>query len=141
VANNRQLQRHLEKWVFNPSVRLALRVGIAPQSFALLQTTGHRTGQRRLTPVGNGLDGEVFWLVCENGTDCDYVRNLVADSAVRVKVRRRWYVGTATVLEDDDAFTRRRRIDAGNGLLGRVDGAIFRASATNPVTVRIDIRR
>jgi hypothetical protein len=41
-------------------MRLALRAGIAPRSFALLETIGNKTGRRRLTPVGNGLDGDTF---------------------------------------------------------------------------------
>jgi hypothetical protein len=50
----------LEKSVFKPLFRAALRLGIAPRAFALLETTGRRSGQRRLTPVGDGYDGEVF---------------------------------------------------------------------------------
>jgi deazaflavin-dependent oxidoreductase (nitroreductase family) len=126
--------------VFNPSARLALRLGIAPRAFALLETRGRRSGRRRLTPVGNGLDGDVFWLVSEHGTGCDQVKNLIAEPDVRVKVGRHWYRGTATVVDDDDAFARRRRIDEGNGMAGRVDGVVFRASASVPVTVRIDLR-
>ena len=54
-----------------------------------------------------------------------------------MKVGRRWYRGTAMVVNDDDAFARRRRIDEGNGMVGRADGVIFRASASVPVTVRM----
>jgi deazaflavin-dependent oxidoreductase (nitroreductase family) len=130
----------LEKYVLNPSVRLSLRAGIAPGAFALLETTGRRSGRRRLTPVGNGRDGDVFWVVSEHGTDCDYVKNLIANPNVGVKVGRRWYGGNATVVNGDDAFARRQRIDESHGLIGRADGAIFRASASNPVTIRIDFR-
>jgi len=35
-----------------------LRSGFAPRAFALLETTGRRTGLARHTPVGNGLDGD-----------------------------------------------------------------------------------
>lgn len=140
MATGGRLQRRLEKYVFNPSVRLALRLGIAPRGFALLETTGRRSGRRRLTPVGNGLDGEVFWVVSEHGTGCDYVKNLIVNPHARVKVGRRWHSGTATLVKDDDAFARRRRIDKGNGLIGRADGVIFRASASIPVTVRIDLQ-
>jgi deazaflavin-dependent oxidoreductase (nitroreductase family) len=134
------LQRRAEKYLFNPSFRLALRLGIAPRAFALVETTGRRSGRRRLTPVGNGLDGDVFWVVAEHGTGSDYVKNLIANPNARVKVGRRWYTGTATIVNDDDGFARRRRIDEANGLVGRADGATWRASATLPVTVRIDVR-
>ena len=139
MANGGRLQRRLEKYVFNPPNKLALRLGIAPRAFALLETTGRRSGQPRRTAIGNGLYGSEFWLVAEHGADCDYVKNLLADPSVRVKVRRRWYSGTATVLRDDDSFARRRGLDLRNGVVGRADGVIFRASASEPLTIRIDL--
>lgn len=136
----RRLQTWVEKHVTNPPLRAALRLGIAPRSFALLETTGRKTGQRRLTPVGNGLDGRVFWLVSEKGRRAGYVANLLAEPRVRVKVGRRWLSGRAAVVEGDDGWARRERIDARNGLMGRFDGAVFRASAgPEPVTIRIDL--
>ncbi|HXR68901.1 MAG TPA: nitroreductase/quinone reductase family protein, partial [Dermatophilaceae bacterium] len=86
MATGSRVQRWLEKYLFNPPNRLLLRVGLAPKAFALLETTGRRTGEPRLTPVGNGLDGSVFWIVAEHGNRCDYVKNLIADPKVRVKV-------------------------------------------------------
>ena len=136
----RRLQRWVEKRVTNPPMRAALRLGIAPRAFALLETTGRISGQRRLTPVGNGLDGKVFWLVSENGARADYVRNLVADPRVRVKIGRRWYAGRAAAEADDDGMARRERIDQRNGVVGRFDGAIFRSSVSGtPLTIRVDL--
>src|SRR5581483_4597923 len=63
MATGGRLQRTLEKYLFNPPNRMLLRIGIAPRAFALLETRGRRTGQPRLTPVGNGLDGSTFWVV------------------------------------------------------------------------------
>lgn len=57
----------------NRLIRLALRAGVAPRAFALLETTGRCTGLARHTPVGNGLDGDIFWLVAAHGTQADYV--------------------------------------------------------------------
>jgi deazaflavin-dependent oxidoreductase (nitroreductase family) len=139
VAKGGNLQRAFEKYAINPIMRLALRLGIAPNAFALLETTGRRSGALRLTPVGNGLDGSIFWLVAEHDTKCDYVRNLVVNPRVRVKVRRSWRSGTATLIADEDSLDRRRVLDKANGLIGRVDGAIFRVSASTPATIRIDL--
>ncbi|HEX6395586.1 MAG TPA: nitroreductase/quinone reductase family protein [Acidimicrobiales bacterium] len=139
MATGGRLQRTLEKYVLNPPNKLLLRLGVAPRAFALLETTGRRSGRARLTPVGNGLDGSVFWIVSEHGERCDYVKNLMSDPKVRVKVGRRWYGGTAAVVADDNAYRRRRTLDAENGIVGRADGVIFRASASKPVTVRVDL--
>jgi deazaflavin-dependent oxidoreductase (nitroreductase family) len=122
-------------------MKYALLAGIAPRGFALIETTGRRTGQRRLTPVGNGLDGDVFWLISEHGDRSAYVKNLLADPRVRVKVGRRWYEGKATCLPDDDAWSRRTRLDRRNGLSGRLNGKFFSASASDPMTIRIDLER
>jgi deazaflavin-dependent oxidoreductase (nitroreductase family) len=132
------VQRWVEKYVFNPLPRLLLRAGLAPRHFALLETTGRKSGRRRQTPVGGAQLGPSFWIVSEHGTSSAYVKNLVSDSAVRVKVRRTWRSGRATVVPEDDAFARHRQIVAANGLVGRLDGVFFRASASTPASVRVD---
>lgn len=135
----RALQRRIEKHLLNPGMRLALRLGVAPRAFALLETTGRRSGRLRQTPVGGVLDGSTYWLVAEHGTGCAYVKNLVAHPEVRIKVGRTWRAGIASVLVDDDALVRRRLLDAANGVVGRADGVIFRRGATRPATVRIEL--
>jgi deazaflavin-dependent oxidoreductase (nitroreductase family) len=119
----------------NRLTRFGLRVGLAPRAFALLETTGRRTGQPRHTPVGNGLDpgGEVFWLFAVHGTQADYVRNILKDPRVRVKVSGRWRDGTAVPLPEDDAVTRSR------SMRYQWDAAIGRLMATRPMTIRVDL--
>lgn len=131
--------RFAEKFVINPVIRTALRVGVLPRAFALLETTGRRSGVRRLTPVGNGLDGDTFWLVSEHSDRADYVKNLIADPHVRVKVGRLWRCGHATLVRDDDAIARRRAMDRANGFFGWIDGIAFRTAVSEPLTIRIDL--
>ncbi|BCJ77348.1 nitroreductase [Catellatospora sp. IY07-71] len=119
--------------VNNQLTRWALRRGLAPRAFALLETTGRRSGLPRHTPVGNGLDGDTFWLVAAHGEQADYVRNLLAEPAVRVKVAGRWRTGRATPLPDDDTGRRSRSLPY------QWDAAIGRMMATRPLTVRIDL--
>ena len=117
----------------NQLIRLALRAGLAPRAFALLETTGRRTGLVRHTPVGNGLDGDIFWLVAAHGTQADYVRNLQAEPRVRVKADGAWRSGTAVVLPDDDPAARSRTLPC------QWDAAIGRMMASAPLTIRIDL--
>ncbi|WP_433384392.1 nitroreductase/quinone reductase family protein [Actinoplanes sp. CA-142083] len=117
----------------NRLTRFALRKGIAPRAFALLETTGRRTGLPRHTPVGNGCVGDTFWLVAAHGTQADFVRNLRAHPAVRVKVARVWRTGTAVVLPDDDAEARSRTLPY------QWDAALGRLMASSPLTIRIDL--
>jgi F420H(2)-dependent quinone reductase len=70
------------------------------------------------------------------------VQNLIADPRVRVRTQGRWHVGRAALLPDDDARCRRRTLDRTHGVSGRIDGIIiFRAMATDPLTIRIDLDR
>ena len=117
----------------NRLTRFALRRGIAPRAFALLETTGRRTGLPRHTPVGNGCAGDTFWLVAAHGTQADFVRNIKIHSAVRVKIGRSWRTGTAVLLPDDDATARSRTLPH------RWDAALGRLMASSPLTIRIDL--
>jgi deazaflavin-dependent oxidoreductase (nitroreductase family) len=125
VTSLERLNNRLTRW--------ALRRNIAPRAFALLETTGRRSGLPRHTPVGNGLDRDTFWLVAAHGTQADYVRNILADPAVRVKLGRRWRTGRAIPLPDDNPEARSRT------LRYRWDAAIGRLMATTPLTIRIDL--
>lgn len=119
--------------VNNRLTRWGLRHGLGLRAFALLETTGRRSGRPRQTPVGNGLVGDTFWLVAVHGLQADYVRNILAEPRVRVLVDRRWRTGTAVTLPDDDPIARSRTLPY------RWDAAIGRAMATTPLTIRIDL--
>ena len=131
--DKRRITTALGTHLINPVVRFLVKRGIAPPSYAILETTGRRTGAPRRTPVGNGLDGSTFWIVAEHGRRAAYVRNLIANPRVRVKVGRRWRSGTAHPVPDDDPRERQRRI----GL--RFNAAIVRTMGTDLMTVRVDL--
>ena len=128
--------RLFQRYVLNPTMKAALATNLLPPTHALLETRGRKSGQLRTNPVGNGLskDGRTFWIVAEHGTRASYVRNIQADPNVRVRVRRRWHEGTATLLPDDDPHARLKAI-------GRpINGAMVRMAGTDLLTVRIDLR-
>jgi deazaflavin-dependent oxidoreductase (nitroreductase family) len=117
----------------NRVLRWQLRHGVAPPAFALLETIGRRTGRPRPVCVGNGLDGDTFWIVAAHGRQADWVRNIEHDGRVRVLVGRRWRTGRAVILDGDDTAERSRQLPY------QWDAAIGRAIATTPLTVRIDL--
>jgi deazaflavin-dependent oxidoreductase (nitroreductase family) len=137
------LVRWLNAKLINPPTLAALRLGMAPRAFALLETVGRRSGKRRLTPVGNGLIGNTFWLVAQRGFEAGYVRNLRANPRVRVKVGRSWHSGTAHVVAEDDWSHRLDEIGDAVGWTRRLDARLLRwfirVLQTHPVTVRIDL--
>ena len=132
----------LQKYVLNPTIKLLFALGIVPPAYALLETTGRKTGKQRRTPVGNARIGNRFWIVAEHGMKAGYVRNLVRHPRVRLKLRdglrARWYTGTAHVLSDDDPRERQR------WLAGKLPSSVANATAvrlfgTDLLTVRIDL--
>jgi deazaflavin-dependent oxidoreductase (nitroreductase family) len=138
MASERSLKRRLSKLVsvrlVNPLIRPVLeRIGLP--GWALLETTGRRSGRPRRVPIGDGLRGNAFWIVTEHGYAADYVKNIQADPRVRVRTHGRWRPGTARILADDDPMTRL-------GWLGRpVNDAIVRLVGTEHVTIRVDLDR
>ncbi len=117
--------------------RGGVRVGVGRQSTALLETRGRRSGQPRVVPVTNGLDGDRFWLVTEHGGRSAYVRNLLADPHVRVLAGGRWRDGVAHVV-DDDAEAILEHIAAINPR-ARANTEIVRRSGTEHLAIRIDL--
>jgi deazaflavin-dependent oxidoreductase (nitroreductase family) len=114
-----------------------LRAGIGTRSTALLQTRGRRSGQPRLTPVTNGLDGDRFWIVTEHGMRANYVRNLLSDPQVRVKAGHGWRRGEAHLV-DEDPNACLEKIAQRNPRT-RSNTNIVRKSASDLRVIRIDL--
>jgi deazaflavin-dependent oxidoreductase (nitroreductase family) len=135
----RRGSNRLQKSLINPLDKLAFALRIPPPGDALLETTGRRTGQPRVTPVCDCLEGDTFWIVAQERS-ADYVRNIAANPRVRVKgslSRGGWRAGTAHILDDDDPGERARILSRGNrwrALCLQTSGAIGTA-----LTVRIDL--
>lgn len=89
----------------NPLVRRLS--GVAPW-WVLLETTGRRSGRRRQTPLAAGpTDDEGMWLIAVHGTSAAWLLNLEADPLVRLRHRRLWREGHATVHPMDPAVFER----------------------------------
>ena len=131
--DKRSVSTWLATRVVNPIVRWAVRHDVAPRSYALLETTGRRSGLARRTPVGHVVEGDTVWIVAEHGAKANYVRNLRAHPRVRIELRDGWREGTAQVLDGDDPQERLRRM----GL--RVNALVVRLMGTDQLTVRIDL--
>jgi deazaflavin-dependent oxidoreductase (nitroreductase family) len=129
------VKRRLSTWftrrVLNPVVKLAIRLRLV-RGWALLETRGRTTGKPRQTPVGNGLQGDTFWIVAEHGRKAGYVRNIAADPRVRVFVGGKWRAGTAELLPDDDPRERQRQLPSVNAFMVRLAG-------TELLTIRVDL--
>lgn len=102
--------------------------GYAPW-WLLLQTTGHRTGLARVTPLGNGpFDGETICVLSVYGERSAYVKNVRADPRVRVKRRGRWLEGLADVVDPTPETVAR---------LGRYPRWVLLRLASDPKIIRV----
>jgi deazaflavin-dependent oxidoreductase (nitroreductase family) len=128
--------------VVNRINRAMLRSGRLGQAYAVLETVGRRSGLPRQIPVANGLVGDTFWLISAHGRHAHYVHNLTANPRVRIGLVRdgelHWRIGTARLLDGDDTLARQRQL--ARGRLGyRLDAVLLRATATDLMTIQIDL--
>ena len=119
----------IQRRIVNPPARLV--AGYIPGT-ALLETIGRKSGLPRRTPVSDGLDGSVFWIVAEQGRRAQYVKNIQANPRVRLRVRRRWVAGTARPVPDDDPAARQKS-------LPRLNALLVRAMGDDLLTVRVEL--
>src|SRR5262250_3283103 len=138
----RSVVHALGKYILNVPDKLLFAVGLAMPGRALLETIGRKTGRPRRTPVGDGLVGNQFWIVAEHGMHADYVRNLVKNPRIRLKLRHgilaRWHSRTANVLPYDNPRDRQRWL-ATQLPASRTNTAIVRLLGTELLTIRIDL--
>ncbi|MFV9633873.1 nitroreductase/quinone reductase family protein [Mycobacterium neumannii] len=120
-----QVTKMFQKNVMNPMMRLL-------PFQTLLETTGRKSGQPRRTPLGGRRVGNEFWFVSEFGESSQYVKNIQADPAVRVRLNGKWHKGTAHIVADDDARERLRSLPQFNSFGVRTFG-------TNLLTIRVDL--
>ncbi|MBX9983538.1 MAG: nitroreductase family deazaflavin-dependent oxidoreductase [Mycobacterium gordonae] len=124
VSLKRQFVHRVQRLVVNP---LGRKLPVT-----MLETTGRKSGQPRLTAVGGRVVDNQFWLVSEHGEHSDYVRNLKANPAVRVRIDGEWRTGTAHLMPEDDPL---RRL----GNLPRLNSAVVRLMGTDLLTIRVDL--
>ena len=111
--------------IINPPNRLL--AGIAPW-WVVLETVGRRSARRRTTPLARGpFEGDTTWLISVHGGHASWVRNLEASPAVRLRVKRRWRTGSATVVPyDPDVIRRFNRYARTGPLTVGIDPALIR---------------
>jgi deazaflavin-dependent oxidoreductase (nitroreductase family) len=121
-----QVVHHIQRLVVNPVGRQL--------SVTMLETTGRKDGQPQDNAVGGRVVDNQFWMVSEHGQYSEYVRNIKANPAVRVRFRGRWRTGTAHLLPDDDPLQRLRKLK-----LPRVHSVMVRFIGSDLLTIRVDL--
>ncbi len=116
---------------------------------ALLETTGRISGLPRITPIGGRLIGESFWLVSEFGDRSQYVRNIMVNNIVRLRLRGTWHDGKAVLMPEQDPLellAPRQPLRHGNILCRRsakqgddfLAAKLFGGAFASPQTLRVE---
>lgn len=85
----------------------------ANDAVCYLQTTGRHTGLPRTIEIWFGTDGERLYLLSGGRDRADWVRNLRAQPAVRVRLGGTTLTGRARVIEGEAPERRARQLLAG----------------------------
>lgn len=99
---------------------------------AALETIGRVTGNRHVTPIGGELAGQTYWFVSMDGRAADYVRNIEANNAVRLRLDGAWRSGRAYLEFDDDVAAR-------NAQLPWLNRTVNRSLGSGMLSVRVEL--
>jgi deazaflavin-dependent oxidoreductase (nitroreductase family) len=111
---------------------------LAAASVCDLETIGRVTGLPRLVELWFAADGDRVYFLSGGRDRSDWVRNLAADGAVRVRIRGTWFAGTGRWIEGEADDPRARRLlDA--KYHGWRDGQRLTQWATESLPVRVDL--
>jgi deazaflavin-dependent oxidoreductase (nitroreductase family) len=71
-----------------------------PDGYGVLTTRGRKTGKPRRKCIRAIVDGDRAYLVAIGGGNAAWVKNILHDPRVRLRLGRRWFDGTAAELSD-----------------------------------------
>jgi deazaflavin-dependent oxidoreductase (nitroreductase family) len=73
---------------------------LASEQFCYLTTTGRKTGSPHAIEIWFGVAGATVYMLSGGGETSDWVRNLLAEPRVTVRIAERTFEGTARVVSD-----------------------------------------
>jgi deazaflavin-dependent oxidoreductase (nitroreductase family) len=73
---------------------------LASEQFCYLTTAGRKTGSPHEIEIWFGMSGASVYMLSGGGEKSDWVRNLLAEPRVTVRIAQRTFDGTARVVSD-----------------------------------------
>jgi deazaflavin-dependent oxidoreductase (nitroreductase family) len=83
---------------------------LAGESYCYLTTTGRVSGEPREIEIWFGLDGSTLYMLSGGRDRSDWVRNLIREPRVSVRIADRTFDGRARLVDDPDEDERSRRM-------------------------------
>jgi deazaflavin-dependent oxidoreductase (nitroreductase family) len=82
---------------------------LSKQDYCYLTTEGRVTGRPHEVEIWFGTDKDSIYLLSGGGTDSDWVKNLIAEPSVSVRIAKQHFAGVARLVSDqaEDSMARR----------------------------------
>ena len=89
---------------------MAIDPSLASESYCYLTTTGRVSGEPREIEIWFGLDGDTLYMLSGGRDRSDWVKNLIREPEVTVRLGDRVFEGRARIVSDGDEDARARRL-------------------------------
>jgi len=89
-------------------VAMAVDPSLASESYCYLTTTGRVSGEPREIEIWFGLDGDTLYTLSGGRDRSDWVKNLIREPEVRVRLGDRIFEGSARIVSNRDEDARAR---------------------------------
>ena len=87
--------------------RVLYAIGLGPligRIILLLTTTGRKSGMKRVTPLQYEKIGDDYYLGAARGLKADWVRNIISNPCVEIRIGAKHFEGQAEVVTDPCRF-------------------------------------
>ena len=108
--------------------------------YCYLTTTGRSSGRKRTIEIWFGLGNDTIYLLSGGGDSAQWVKNILVDNDVTVRLGKKTYPGTARLVEDKDEDAKARRMLAAK-YQGWQPGKRLSGWANNSSAVAVDLHR
>jgi deazaflavin-dependent oxidoreductase (nitroreductase family) len=108
--------------------------------FCYLTTTGRKSGLKRMIEIWFALEEDNLYFLSGAGDSAQWVKNLIADDRVTVRLGKKSYPGTARLVEDKEEDNKARRLLAAK-YQGWEPGKRLSGWARNSLAVAVELRR
>ena len=89
---------------------MAVDPSLASESYCYLTTTGRVSGEPREIEIWFGLDGDTLYMLSGGRDRSNWVKNLIREPEVTVRLGDRSFAGRARIVSDGDEDARARRL-------------------------------
>src|SRR6188472_2324831 len=83
---------------------------LANEKYCYLTTTGRVSGQPREIEIWFGLEGSILYMLSGGGERSDWVKNLIENPEVGVRIASRTFDGRARIVADEEEGALARRL-------------------------------